>query len=153
MSHNDRPSQQSRWNQLEALLGTKLPAMPTAQEMAPWQDMSWVEDYVQQMLQKTMPKNKMPSTLGVNDLPEVFETHHYVIVKLKLPKPNNPIVHVRADRVTIEDSPKLKRQAVRLPSLVLPHLTRASHKDGILQIKMRKRKINKSTHEIHVRYI
>jgi hypothetical protein len=86
-------------------------------------------------------------------LPEVFETHHYVIVKLKLPQPNNPIVHVRADRITIEDSPLLKKQAVRLPCLVLPHLSRASHKDGILQIKLRKRKLNKTIHEVHVRYI
>ncbi|NHN28295.1 Hsp20/alpha crystallin family protein [Paenibacillus agricola] len=153
MSPNDRPSQQSRWNQLEAMLGTKLPALPTAQDMEPWQDMSWVEGYVQQMLQKTMSNSKIPHTLGIKGLPEVFETHHYVIIKLKLSQPNHPIIHVRADRVTIEDSPQLKKQSVRLPCLVLPHHSRASHKDGILQIKLRKRKLNKTVHEIQVRYL
>jgi hypothetical protein len=153
MSHSERPSQQSRWNQLEALLGTKLPPLPTSEDMAVWQDTSWVENYVQQMLQQTIPKNRMAQTLGMRELPEVFETHHYVIIKLKLPQPNNPVVRVRADRVTFEDLPKLKRQAVRLPCLVLPHLSRASHKDGILQLKLRKRKLNKTTHEVPVRYI
>jgi HSP20 family molecular chaperone IbpA len=151
MRHNGSPSQQARWEQLEALLGTKLPEMPTTQDMAAWKDISWVDDYVQQMLKKTMPRSGMLS--GLTGTAEVFDTHNYVIVKLKLPHPNNPNVKVRADRVTIEDSPDLKKQSVQLPCLIVPRLSRVSHKNGILQIKLRKRKINKAWHDINVRYL
>jgi HSP20 family molecular chaperone IbpA len=150
MRHNGSNSQQTRWEQLEALLGTKLPALPSAQDMAPWTDKSWVDDYVQQMLKKTMPTSGMR---GIQGKSEVFETHHYVIVKLKLPHPNNPVVKVRTDQVVIEDNPNVNRQAVQLPCLIIPRLSRASYKNGILQIKLRKRKINKTYHDIFVRYL
>ncbi|MCU6795421.1 Hsp20/alpha crystallin family protein [Paenibacillus sp. WQ 127069] len=151
MSHSGSSSPQSRWKQVEALLGTKLPELPEVSDTSPLTDTSWVDEYVQQMLKKTMPVNGMLS--GLKSKAEIFETHHYVIVKFKLPQPANPIVRARADRVSIEDSPLVKKQNIKLPCLVVPRLSKASYKNGILQIKMRKQKINQTAYDIYVRYL
>ncbi|WP_240417615.1 Hsp20/alpha crystallin family protein [Paenibacillus periandrae] len=151
MSYSSNSSPQSRWKQVEALLGTKLPELPDVSDTSPLTDTSWVDDYVQQMLKKTMPVSGVLSRY--KNKAEIFETHHYVIVKFKLPQPANPIVKARADRVSIEDSPLVKKQNIKLPCLIIPRLSKASYKDGILQIKMRKRKINTTSYDIYVRYL
>ncbi|SFL44479.1 hypothetical protein SAMN03159341_10697 [Paenibacillus sp. 1_12] len=157
MSLGGNSSPQSRWKQVEALLGTKLPSLPETSDMSPLTDTSWVDDYVQQMLKKAMPKSGMLRGIktihGIKTNTEIFETHHYVIIKFKLPQPSNPIVKARADRVTIEDKPLLKKQSVKLPCLVVPRSSKASYKNGILQIKMRKRKVDQTAYDVYVRYL
>jgi HSP20 family molecular chaperone IbpA len=151
MSQNSNRSKESMWKQMEQFLGTKLPELPSVQKIADWKDTAWVKDYVKEMLEMSMPKAGI--SRGESASSEVFETHNYVIIKLRMPDPGNPLVRVRTDRVIIETSYKGKKQEIPLPCLVTPRLSRASHKDGILQIKMRKRKLNKTYHEIPIRYL
>jgi hypothetical protein len=151
MSQDDNRSKESNWKQLEALLGTKLPALPSVEKLLNWKDASWVGDYVQHILEKTIPKTGIPRSSKL--FHEVFETHNYVIIKLKMPDPGNPLVKVRADQVIIESSYKGKKHEIPLPCWVTPRLSRATHKDGILQIKLRKRKFNKTYETVPIRYL
>ncbi|MFE5319513.1 Hsp20/alpha crystallin family protein [Paenibacillus sp. NPDC056579] len=154
MSRDDSMNQ-ARWEALESILGSKLPALPSKQQMEMWKDTSWVGDYVEKVLEKSIPKKwgghePNPSS---NHTAEVFETHNYVIVKLKMNDQANPNVKIRTDQIKIEGLVKNKAQIIKLPCHVIPSGSRASYKDGILQIKMKKKKINKSYHEVNVRYL
>ncbi|UQZ87424.1 hypothetical protein SK3146_06721 [Paenibacillus konkukensis] len=152
MNRKDNDNQnRSRWEALESLLGTKLPALPSSEHMDLWKDTSWVGDYVQNMLEKSMPKKGMINAFQPQE--EVFQTHNYVIVKINMENNSNPIVKIRADQVKIDGLRNNKSQIIRLPCHVIPHLSRASYKDGILQIKMRKKKISTAYHEVSVRYL
>jgi HSP20 family molecular chaperone IbpA len=91
---------------------------------------------------------------GVRKKAEVFETHNHVIVKISISYEANPIVKVRTDAVKIEGMfDNKKQQLIRLPCLVVPSTARATYKEGILQIKVRKKKLNKSYREVSIRYI
>ncbi|WP_028550509.1 Hsp20/alpha crystallin family protein [Paenibacillus sp. UNC451MF] len=147
---NRSNNNQSRWEAIESILGTKLPNLPSDQHLELWKDTSWVEDYVKHMLEKSLPKRGMLK--GVKDS-EIFETHHFVIVKMNMANNANPIVKIRTDQVKVEGISGSNAQVVRLPCHIDTRYSRASYKDGILQIKMRKKKINKAYHEISIRYL
>lgn len=148
---SDNNIDKARWEALESILGTRLPALPSKQQMELWKDASWVGDYVGKVLEQTLPKQGAPNHFKPSS--EVFETHNYVIVKMKMHDQANPIVKIRTDQVKIDGISTNKSQTVKLPCHVIPQDSRASYKDGILQIKMRKRKINKTYHEVSVRYL
>ncbi|MBE1446489.1 Hsp20/alpha crystallin family protein [Paenibacillus sp. OAS669] len=143
---------QSRWEAIESLLGMKLPGLPSDKHLEMWKDTSWVEDYVKQILEKSLPKT---STLkkAANNPSEIFETHHFIIVKMKMADNANPIVKIRTDQVKVDGISGNNPQIIRLPCPIDPRGSRASYKDGILQIKMRKKKIDQTYREISVRYL
>lgn len=143
---------QSRWEALESLLGMKLPNFSTDKHLEQWKDTSWVEDYVKNILEKSLPSS---STLKrtTSSPSEIFETHHFVIMKMKMPENANPIVKIRTDQVKVDGLSGSNSHIVRLPCHIDPQQSRASYKDGVLQIKMKKKKINKNYHEVAVRYL
>ncbi|OXM84754.1 Hsp20/alpha crystallin family protein [Paenibacillus rigui] len=142
-----------KWDQMEKLLGSKLPALPSAQQMDMLNDTSWVEDYVQQVLTKSMPVLGSSNKRSAGSA-EVFDTHNYVIVKVKMSDQKcSPTVKVRVDQVRFDGMENGTKKIVPLPCHVIPHTSRSSFKDGILQVKMRKKKINKTYYEIPIRYL
>ncbi|MFD0680060.1 MULTISPECIES: hypothetical protein [unclassified Paenibacillus] len=147
--NNNKPSQ---WHEIETLLGSKLPGLPTSKQMDLLKDTSWIEEYVQNILEKTMPKQGVKKI--VRSKAEVFETHYHVIVKTPISYENNPVVKVRTDLIKIEEMlDNKKHQLIRLPCLVVPSTARATYKEGSLQIKIRKKKLNKAYREVSIRYI
>ncbi|WP_282941990.1 Hsp20/alpha crystallin family protein [Paenibacillus sp. RC67] len=143
---------QSRWEAIESILGTKLPNLQSDQHLELWKDTSWVEEYVKNILEKSLPKRGQIKSLS-KEPSEIFETHHFVIMKMNMPDNANPIVKIRTDQVKIEGLSGTNSQVVRLPCHIDPRQSRASYKDGVLQIKMKKKKFNKSYHEVPVRYL
>jgi HSP20 family molecular chaperone IbpA len=141
----------SNWDMIEKLVGAKLPIFPNDEQMAVLKNTSWVDDYVRQMLDNTMPKQEILPNLG-NSF-EVFETHYYVVVKVKISYEANPLVKIRPDQVKVETSPNHKELIIPLPTLVVPSTGRATYKDEILQIKIRKTKFSKSYREVAIRYL
>jgi len=154
MSRTSNNVNASKWEQLESLLGSKLPALPSAQQLEMLNDTSWVENYVQQVLSKSLPKlNVSSKAKRSQSQAEVFDTHNYVIVKMKLPDQLNPTVKVRTDQVRVDGLDNGDKKIIQLPCHVVPKYSRSSYKDGILQIKMRKKKLDKTYHEIPIRYL
>jgi HSP20 family molecular chaperone IbpA len=140
----------SNWDTIEKLLAAKLPVLPNDEQMG-LLNTSWVDDYVRQVLDKTMPKQEVMPNLGNSS--EVFETHYYVVVKVTISYEANPLVKIRPDQVKIETSPNHKELIIPLPTLVVPSTARATYKDGILQIKIRKTKFSKSYRDVAIRYL
>ncbi|TDF98144.1 Hsp20/alpha crystallin family protein [Paenibacillus piri] len=151
MSRRDTDNK-SRWHEIEKFLGNKLPPVPSSEQLDLLKDTTWVEDYVQQIFEKSLPKTGVVRSLRTK--PEIFETHHHVIVKLALAQQANPIIKVRTDLIKIESIVNSQKpQLIRLPCHVIPSTARASYRDGILQIKVRKKRLNKTYHEVNVRYL
>ncbi|NOU93342.1 hypothetical protein GC093_08950 [Paenibacillus sp. LMG 31456] len=154
MTNNGNNNKPSQWHEIENLLGSKLPALPTSKQMELLKDTSWIEGYVQNILNKTMPQNGMQKVTQSNSKAEVFETHYHVIVKTPISYEVNPAVKVRPDLIKIEGQlDNKKNQLIRLPCLVVPSTAKATYKEGILQIKIRKKKLNKTYREVSIRYI
>lgn len=85
---------------------------------------------------------------------EVFETHRYVVVKLRV----KDVVLLDQIRLLINDSELIvkwsrhRERRIRFPVLVVPKTARAKYRDGVLQIIAIKKKGKSSYLEIPVRY-
>ncbi|PZE22372.1 Hsp20/alpha crystallin family protein [Paenibacillus xerothermodurans] len=141
----------SFWQTLEKLIGAKLPDLPDDEQLDLLKDTSWVQNYVKRAFEQVVPKQE-PSQ-NRSGAAEVFETHHYVILKVKMPYEADPLVKLRVDQVKIESALKNISQIIRLPCLVVPSTGRATYKDGVLQVRIKKRKISKLYRDISVRYL
>ncbi|MFD1955886.1 Hsp20/alpha crystallin family protein [Paenibacillus thailandensis] len=127
----------SKWDELERWMeGQKLP-----KGFEVLREPDWVEQFVRKLMTKALPDaaGVMP---GPPPSVSTFETHHFVIVKFKLPpgtRQQDLQLLVKSDKVKIQGLPEGKTETVKLPAPVLPRKCRALAKDGILQIKLRKR--------------
>ncbi|PWW05689.1 hypothetical protein DFQ01_104251 [Paenibacillus cellulosilyticus] len=115
-------------------------------------DTGWVERYVKSMMANAMPeKPAMPGSSNA----ETFETHHFIVIKWKLPRgvhPSSLRLFVREDRIRIEGLPEQKRETIELPKQVYPRVCRALCQDGVLQIKLRKKPFDRRYYETPIRY-
>lgn len=119
----------------------------------------WISDYVDRMMKEAVSlqeqKGFRPKRPSKPLREETFETHHYVIVRLHVPVFVNERrlrVHASAQRLKIAGLPGDEEQVVALPFPVSPSSARAMYKDGILQVKLLKRKITERFEEIYIRY-
>ncbi|MDD9271051.1 Hsp20/alpha crystallin family protein [Paenibacillus sp. GCM10023248] len=141
-----------KWEQVEKFLGQKLPFGEKGQTFL--DNMTWVEGYVQDMLKKAMPGlSASMSTHGAES--EIFETHEHVIIKVKIPKGEDPKalqVFVKSNQLKLTGFLSGNSKIVKLPTLVLPRTARASYKQRQLQIRVRKRGLKENYVETYIRY-
>ncbi|MFC5450768.1 Hsp20/alpha crystallin family protein [Paenibacillus aestuarii] len=143
-----------KWEQIEKFLGQKLPFGEKGQTFL--DNMSWVEGYVQDMLKKAMPNTEVnTSSRAGSTSTETFETHEHVIVKVKLPKDEDPRamrVFVKSNQIKITGYLSGKKKTVKLPTLVLPRSTRVTYKQRILEIRVRKSGLKEHYVEAFIRF-
>ncbi|PZD93406.1 hypothetical protein DNH61_22510 [Paenibacillus sambharensis] len=85
---------------------------------------------------------------------DVFETHRFIIVKFPLPRDTDFSVIrvlVRPDRVKLAGMAEGDQYA-DLPRLVIPSSAKALYSSGVLQIKMKKRRVNPGYVEVGIRF-
>lgn len=152
MPDNDGNDGKDLWSRMLGWLDKE--NLPSAADLLGSPD--WIEKYVRRTISQAIPASMAPLPAGVKEpSPEVFDTHHFVIVKCKLPrrlKAHELRLFVRPDRVKLDgwpDGPKI----VRLPVPVDPRDCRALCRDGLLQIKLRKKQLNRMYHEVDIRFI
>jgi HSP20 family molecular chaperone IbpA len=144
-----------KWENFEKLFKQKLPLLEKGQSLL--DNMDWVENYVQDVLKKAMPKlngGLISGTLESSQF-DVFETHDHVIVQVKLHKEENPRalqVFVKSNQVKLTGFLKGGTKIIKLPTLVSPRTARARYKLSTLQIQIRKRGRKESYHEAYIRF-
>lgn len=138
----------AKWDELEQWM--KNQQLPRGFEAL--KDTGWVERYVKSMMASAMPdKPGMPVSTG----PETFETHHFIVLKWPLPQGVHPSMlrlYVREDKIRIEGLPNGKREVVSLPRHVYPRVCKALCRDGVLQVKVRKKPVNRQYVEVPIRW-
>lgn len=116
----------------------------------------WINEYVENVLKDALSSHKETNGRSGSKLKsELFQTHHYVIVRFHVPASingNQLRVHASRYRVKIEGLPGGEVQQVSLPALVYPETSRALYKDGILQVKLQKQKTEERFEEVDIRY-
>jgi hypothetical protein len=140
----------SKWEDLERWLeGQRLP-----KGFERLREPDWVEKFVRHMMIKAMPG--VAASAGFGQSPaEVFETHHFVIVKFPLPAdavPERLRLLVREDRLRLEGLPGDERKTIKLPRAVRPRMSRALLREGVLQVKLRKKPVDPVYEEIPIRW-
>jgi HSP20 family molecular chaperone IbpA len=141
------------WEQIEKLIGRKLPAFKPDQANQLLPDTSWVEGYVQDVIKKSMPSVKNASSSSFPS--DVFETHNSVIVKVTIPADRNPNeiqVFIKSNQVKLEGLSKGNKTYIKLPALVNPKSGVVRLKQGVLQISMRKRTKKEPYHETFIQF-
>jgi HSP20 family molecular chaperone IbpA len=116
-----------------------------------------IDEYVDGIVKNAISQpEKWPAKPKGGKLPvELFQTHNYVIVRFTIPKGINPRwLHVFAavQRLRLEGLPGDAKQYVTLPAPVSPESSRALYKEGVLQVKLLKRKVNERYEELFVRF-
>ncbi|MBW7474229.1 hypothetical protein K0T92_05690 [Paenibacillus oenotherae] len=113
---------------------------------------SWLNDYVRDMLIKPA---KAASSSAKGSLPtEIFETHHFLIVRIKLPGSadiNNVRIMASNFSIKLSGLSDSKKHTIKLPKLVEPRSGKALLKEQVLQIKLRKRKSGEQYYELFIR--
>ncbi len=142
------------WDQIEKFVGQRLPFKEKGQSLL--DNMSWVEGYVQDVLKKALPGSQSSISSSSDSIStEVFETHTHVIVKVKLPKEEDPRalqVFVKSAQVKLTGLISGSYKIIKLPALVVPRTATARYKQRMLQIQIRKRGRKESYHEAYIRY-
>ncbi|MCI3923691.1 Hsp20/alpha crystallin family protein [Paenibacillus sp. TRM 82003] len=140
----------SDWNPLDGLWGAGGP-----NPMAGTSDFRWINDYVDNIvndaLSQTGGRRPVPGKLPV----ELFQTHHYVIARFRVPdsvKAHKLRVFASATKLRLEGLPKDGKQVVALPSAVRSDSAKALYKEGILQIKLLKKRMHERYEEVFVRF-
>ncbi|RXZ78296.1 hypothetical protein EBB07_30040 [Paenibacillaceae bacterium] len=142
------------WSQMEKWM--KQAGLTGPAEML--QQPEWIEKFVGQVLKKTLPANAL-SIAGMPGVPapakpRIFATHHFVIVQFKLGSrdhPDNYRLLVRPDRVKLQADTDERTQRAKLPCQIVPESCRALFKDGVLQVKLRKRRMSSQYYEAPIR--
>lgn len=118
-------------------------------------DFRWINDYVDHVvndaLSQTGSRPPLPGRLPV----ELFQTHHYVIVRFRVPdgmKARRLRVFAAPTKLRLEGLPQERKQVVELPSAVRPESARALYKNGVLQVKLAKRGRRERFEEIFIRF-
>ncbi|WP_128655701.1 Hsp20/alpha crystallin family protein [Paenibacillus sp. 598K] len=112
----------------------------------------WVQRYVGKLLGASLA-GLQPNLPGGGE-PELFETHRFIIAKLKIPagvRDDQLRLLVRPDRIKLMTGGGREDRIVRLPCLVVPSTCRALLAAGILQVKLRKRRSGDQYEEAVIR--
>jgi hypothetical protein len=144
-----------KWENFEKLFGQNVPLKEKGQSIL--DNMAWVENYIQDVLKKAMPKLDRGVITGALESSQfdVFETHEHVIVQVKLHKEENPRalqVFAKSNQVKLTGFLNGGSKIIKLPTLVAPRTARARYKPRTLQIQIRKRGSKESYHETYIRF-
>ncbi|SEG52518.1 Hsp20/alpha crystallin family protein [Paenibacillus sp. UNC499MF] len=113
-------------------------------------DVQQTQSKSQQKAQRTPPQQGREPVNG-----DTFETHTDVFVRLKIPKREDPRslqVLVKTSHVKILGLTDEPRKIIKLPSPVLPKTAKATYKEGVLQIQVRRRRYKDGYHEAYIEY-
>ncbi|MCQ6560408.1 hypothetical protein [Paenibacillus mendelii] len=139
----------SRWNELEKWLeGQQLP-----KGFDLFRSPDWVENYVRNMMTKTLPAAAAALSGGSAD---ITETKRFLIVTFPLGEAadlSRVRLLVREDRLRIIGMSGGKAETVILPKLILPQSCNAQYDGTVLKIKLRKRPARKRVHEADIHWI
>lgn len=151
MTESDRNSPfGAEWKHFEDLFGGI-----SALHQGKWQDLSWVDQFVKQMMKHTGTNTETSTAKAPNLQTEIFETHRNVIVKLMVPDhihPRDLQLFVNSSQLKIEGHGQ-STQFVRLPTPVQSQYSKAEFRDGILQIQLRKRTNTGRFDEVYIRFL
>ncbi|MUT66719.1 Hsp20/alpha crystallin family protein [Paenibacillus sp. NEAU-GSW1] len=140
----------SKWDDLERWMeGQKLP-----KGFEVLKEPDWVEQFVRKMMTKALPEAAQAMN-GIAEEATTFETHHFILVKFPLPagtKRDDLKLFVREDRIKVEGLPDNRTETIKLPRPVKPRICRALVKNGILQVKLRKRPGTRTYYETTIRW-
>jgi len=125
------------------------------------EDFRWITDYVDGVVKDALTAagargaKRPPRRSGRPLTYELFQTHHHLIVRFRVPeriKARRLRVFAGVQKLRIEGLPGDAAQTVDLPAFVSPSTCRALFKDGVLQVKLTKRKINDRFEEVFIRF-
>lgn len=138
----------SKWDELERWMeGQRL---PKGFELL--REPDWVEQYVRKMMTKALPE-AAGAMIG-KGMATFSESRHFLQVKIILPdgiEREMLRLFVREDRLRLEGLPGGKTETIKLPKLVKPRICKTLLKNGILQVKLRKRPGLKTYYEAVIR--
>ncbi|WP_127530071.1 Hsp20/alpha crystallin family protein [Paenibacillus kobensis] len=138
----------TKWDDMEQWMKTQ--QLPRGFDAL--KDTGWVANYVKSMMADAIQEK---GKLAGQNAAETFETHHFIVIKWPIPRgvhPSELRLLVREDKVRIEGLPEGKKDTVPLAKQVLPRSCKALCKDGILQIKLRKKPANRQYYEMPIRW-
>lgn len=101
---------------------------------------AWIEAYVQDMLDKTLPPAARRRPKPQAGRPEVSETQHKVLIRIKVPDsvdPSDIKVYVKTDQVKLEGLSE-QAQLIKLPAYVDTRACKALCKDRLIRLQMQK---------------
>ncbi len=127
----------SNWDDLERWLERQ--QLPKGMDILKEPD--WVERFVRNMMTKSLPE--AAGVLGRNQSADISIKGGYVYIEWKLPsdcEPERLTLHVTEKKVRVSGLKGSKKVDIKLPCLVLPRQCRAHTANGILYIKLRKRR-------------
>ncbi|WP_248929482.1 Hsp20/alpha crystallin family protein [Paenibacillus hamazuiensis] len=139
------------WKHFEQFFGGKLPFMPSGSS----EHLSWIENYVKDVLRQAMPSSAQTQTSGGQLHTEMFETHNSVVVKIYIPDRSDAKkmnVLLSEHRIRLENLPNNGKQTIRLNCMVNPSSCKAVYKNGILQLHIRKQTYDDYFHPVDVRF-
>jgi hypothetical protein len=128
----------------------------SVKEMMTKGNLSWVDDYVQGIVSRTLPKMSPQTEKTIDQLKaNVFETHNFVIARIKVSKQADPRklrFYVANNQLRVDGLAHDNNQFIQLPANVRFRESRAVFKNGIFEIRMPK-EAQKRFKEINVRYL
>ncbi|AQT83333.1 hypothetical protein ERICIV_02342 [Paenibacillus larvae subsp. larvae] len=112
-------------------------------------DPAKVENYVKNVIRQAKE--------GSREVPcDVFELHNDLVARMKIPKQvhiEDLSVFLNNNQIKIEGWPgQDEGKLISLPASIIPHKSKASFKEGYLQIKMPKMR-NGNFHELQIRHL
>ncbi|GIP11086.1 hypothetical protein J1TS5_32560 [Paenibacillus macerans] len=142
------------WEEFEKNMLEQFPFLPKNFTQAnPAKNLSWVGDYVQKQLQKSMPADfKIPIFNDNAGNYELHETHRSLIVRLPVSdhfELDHTKISVNRNKLRIV-LPSGEKQEIQLKKQVNPKQTRAKYKEGILEIQMPKMPESQNFHDVFV---
>ncbi|MEB3100877.1 hypothetical protein [Ferviditalea candida] len=156
-----------QWKTFEKIFGGRLPSLNYEQMQKMMQDPQWVEKFVQDILNKTMPNNGNGSMFGGGSPfqggsgffnppnSEVFETHRSVIARIKV-SDREDIYGLRLSgsrlKLKLDGIKNMDPVEINLPAAVNHRGTRARYKDGVLEVRMPKETETETDRPIRIHF-
>jgi HSP20 family molecular chaperone IbpA len=117
-------------------------------------DFSWLEDYIQGILSQALPQSSEEIAKKSVLQSEVFETHDYMIAKIKIPNQINPRkikILFAINQIRLEGLPENRKPILQLPAHGRFQGSKAVFKDDILEIRIPK-ETNENFKQINVQF-
>ncbi|WP_199623242.1 Hsp20/alpha crystallin family protein [Paenibacillus alkalitolerans] len=140
------PKFRAGWKSFERMLRRKLNAVQNSHSVN--DDYGWTR-----LFEDSLERLERMRVSGLTS--DVFETHRSVIVRIHLPQyaaEHRPNISVSPREITISGIPGKMDEKIKLPCIVTPGRNKAALSKGILEIRLRKRVVDKraKTYKLHV---
>ncbi len=142
-------------NSFEKIFKKSFPGMQSL-DWKNWQDVNSIESFVQKALEGSFKQYGINTQGGASSrsMYEVFETHDRVIVKINIPVDyiDDKRLFVKGNKLKLEQTNSHNTEEIPLPASVNNTTARASYKNGVLQVSMRKLSTDDRYKEVNIRY-